>query len=579
MTELFEPTDAFDRRLALSATGLLRDFNAAGVLSSADVHVAQRVARLVGEDDPQVLLACALAVRAVRHGSVCLDLAEVSDVAPELPWPSYDAWVAAITASPLVAEGVLRWELDLLYLDRYRQQEAALCEDLRKRTSRPAPVVDESVLSFGLARVFPDEADGEQRAVSGSAATRWTTVLTGGPGTGKTTTVARLLALLAEQAQLGGAPLRIALAAPTGKAAARLQQAVAGETGKLAQIDQDRLGTLSAVTVHRLLGSRRDNRTRFRHHRGNPLPHEVVVVDESSMVSLTMMTRLLEAIRPDARLVLVGDADQLASVEAGAVLADLVRGLEEVQDSPVARLRTSHRFGSEIGALAAAVRDGRPDDVLTSLRAGSTQVAFLETEDATPLLRSRLLGAAVDVRHHAQTGHPEQAVAAAGRHRLLCAHREGPHGVAHWNRLVEHWLSEEIGEGLYEPMYVGRPLLVTANDYGLGVSNGDSGVVVLTEEGPRAFISGARGLVDFATTRMSEVETMFATTIHKSQGSQAPEVTIVLPPPESRLLTRELLYTAITRAEQKVTLVGTEESVRAAVERRAVRASGLSRRL
>jgi exodeoxyribonuclease V alpha subunit len=187
--------------------------------------------------------------------------------------------------------------------------------------------------------------------------------------------------------------------------------------------------------------------------------------------------------------------------------------------------------------------------------------------------------AAVDVRRHAEDGDAAAAVAALDRHRLLCAHRDGPYGVHHWNRQVEHWLTEAAGDPLYEPMYVGRPLLVTANDYGLGVYNGDAGVVVRTADGPRAVINGSQGLADFATSRMSDVETMFATTIHKSQGSQAKEVTVLLPPPESRLLTRELFYTAVTRAQAKVRVVGTEESVRAAVERRALRASGLRQRL
>ena len=185
-------------------------------------------------------------------------------------------------------------------------------------------------------------------------------MLTGGPGTGKTTTVARLLALFAGQAG-SGSRLRIALAAPTGKAAARLQEAVQLEIDKLELVDQRRLSGLQATTLHRLLGSRPDSSSRFRHHRGNRLPHDVIVVDETSMVSLTMMARLLEAVRPQSRLLLVGDPDQLASVDAGAVLADLVDGLGAGEDSPVVALQTSHRFGESIGALAAAIRDGDAD--------------------------------------------------------------------------------------------------------------------------------------------------------------------------------------------------------------------------
>ncbi len=297
------------------------------------------------------------------------------------------------------------------------------------------------------------------------------------------------------------------------------------------------------------------------------------------MVSLTMMTRLVEAVRADTRLVLVGDPDQLASVEAGAVLADLVAGLAEREPSPVVRLATTHRFGAEIGTLAAAIRGGSAEDVLAALTVGGDAVDYVETDDAAAVLRPRVVAAALDVRTHAEAGRAAEAVTALDRHRLLCAHRDGPHGVAHWNRQAEHWLSEATGDPLYEPMYVGRPILVTANDYGLGVYNGDAGVVVRTTAGPRAFVSGAEGLADFATTRMNDVETMFATTIHKSQGSQAEDVTVLLPPPDSRLLTRELFYTAVTRAELVVHVVGTEDAVRAAVERRAQRASGLRQRL
>ncbi|MBY9075990.1 exodeoxyribonuclease V subunit alpha [Nocardioides sp. WL0053] len=579
MTELFEITEPFDRRLALGATGMLRDFNQAGVLTAADVHVARRLGELTGEADERVLLAAALATRAVRHGSVCLDLATVGDVAPALPWPAYDAWVRAVSGSALVSQGVLRWEFDLLYLDRYWHQEVEVCADLGRRLAQPPPMVAHDILDAGLDRVFGEPTYVEQRAASRRAATQWTTVLTGGPGTGKTTTVAGLLALLAEQAAGLGDEMRVALTAPTGKAAARLKEAVAEATARLAPEDQQRLGTLEASTLHRLLGSRRDNGTRFRHHRANRLPHDVIVVDETSMVSLTMMTRLVEAVRPDARLILVGDADQLASVDAGAVLSDLVTGFGDAGESPVVRLATTHRFGKDIGRLAAALRDGSADDVVTALQAGSTEVEFVESNDPASLLRAPILAAALAVRSAAEAGLAEEAVAALDRHRLLCAHREGPYGVRHWNRQVEHWLAEATGDPLYEEMYVGRPLMVTANDYGLGVYNGDAGVVVREADGRRAVIAGANGLTAFATSRMSDVETMFATTIHKSQGSQADEVTVLLPPEDSRLLTRELFYTAVTRAKKKVRVVGSEESVRAAVERRAQRASGLRQRL
>jgi exodeoxyribonuclease V alpha subunit len=578
MIELFEVSDEHDRRLALTAKGILRTFNDAGVLTAADVHVANRVGVLGGESDERVLLALALATRAVRHGSVSLDLATVASVAPELPWPAHDDWVSAVAASPLVQAGVLRWEFDLLYLDRYWQQEVQVCADLLARLATAPPAVDLAVLDAGVERVFGGASYAEQREASREAAARWTTVLTGGPGTGKTTTVAGLLALLTEQASLTGDELRIALTAPTGKAAARLQEAVASV--ELPAVDRDRLGPLEATTMHRLLGSRRDNGTRFRHHRANRLPHDVVVVDETSMVSLTMMARLVEAVRPDARLIFVGDPDQLASVEAGAVLADLVGGLGGVVPSPVVALRTTHRFGAAIGELAAALRVGDGDLVMQVLRAGAPEVEFVESDDPAPLLKTDVLDAALAVRASAEAGDSTGSLAALDRHRLLCAHRQGPFGVSHWNRQVEHWLTEATGDPLYNEMYVGRPVLVTANDYGLGVYNGDAGVVIREGDGTlRVVIAGTAGLLDLATSRISDVETMHAMTIHKSQGSQADHVTVLLPTEDSRLLTRELFYTAVTRAKKKVRVVGTEAAVRAAVIRRAQRASGLRQRL
>jgi exodeoxyribonuclease V alpha subunit len=428
-------------------------------------------------------------------------------------------------------------------------------------------------------RLFPPGFE-EQREAAEIALAQAVTVLTGGPGTGKTTTVARLLALLAEQAELAEASRpRIALAAPTGKAAARLQEAVQLEVAKLDAADRARLGELKAMTLHRLLGSRPDTSSRFRHNRGNRLPHDVIVVDETSMVSLTMMARLLEAVRPDARLVLVGDADQLASVEAGAVLADLVDGLSARADVQVAALRTSHRFGEAIGFLADAIRVGDADRALALLRSGDEHIEFIEDHDPADRLRSILTPHALRLREAALLGAADAALATLDEHRLLCAHREGPYGVRHWNRQVEKWLSEETGQPAWAEWYAGRPLLVTANDYGLRVYNGDTGVVIAGPDGLRAVIAGAGGPLEFATSRLSDVATMHAMTIHKSQGSQADEVTVLMPTEDSRLLTRELFYTAVTRAKGKVRVVGSESSIRAAIGQQAIRASGLAKRL
>jgi len=566
-----------DVEVAVDAGGLLQAFNEVGVLDVSDVHVATRICALGNEADERVALAVALLVRALRNGSVCVDLATIAEAVggAALPWPEPVRWQAAVRVSPLLGSAaVLRLFGDLLYLDRYWRQERQVCQDVLgllesgPRVTMPAP-----------ARLFPAGYD-EQRQAAEIALSQAVTVLTGGPGTGKTTTVARLLALLAEQAESSGsARPRIALAAPTGKAAARLGEAVAHEVARLDAADRARLGELQASTLHRLLGSRPDTSSRFFHHRANRLPHDVIVIDETSMVSLTMMARLLEAVRPGARLILVGDADQLASVEAGAVLADLVDGFAARDGVQVARLRTPHRFGRSIGALADAIRAGEADAAVGLLRSCDEHIEFIEDDDPAVRLRPILMRYALRLRQAAMLGAVDDALATLDEHRLLCAHREGPFGARHWNRQVEFWLSEETELPPWSQWYAGRPLLVTANDYGLRVYNGDTGVVVAGPDSLRAVIFGATGPLDFATSRLSDVETMHAMTIHKSQGSQVEEVTVLLPQEDSPLLTRELFYTAVTRAKAKVRVVGSAASVRAAVQRRAQRATGLRQRL
>ena len=570
-----EPVDTASWRRAVGATGLLAAFNEAAVVDAADVLVAQRLSALAKEDDERVMLALALVVRGLRAGSVCLDLRSVEtqvDVA-DLPWPAVEEWLAAVWASPLLeAPHVLRRQEHLLYLDRYWREEVQVADDLRAMVSRGA------VTSIAdVERLFPAGYE-EQREAAEIALSQRVTVLTGGPGTGKTTTVARLLALFAGQAA-SGARLRIALAAPTARRRPGFSRRSGRRSTKSDLVDQRRLSGLQATTLHRLLGSRPDSSSRFRHHRGNRLPHDVIVVDETSMVSLTMMARLLEAVRPQSRLLLVGDPDQLASVDAGAVLADLVDGLGAGTGSPVVALRTSHRFGESIGALASAIRDGDADAAIAVLRAGGDHVEWMVDDDPAAALRKVLLPQALALRQAAILGDARTALETLDEHRLLCAHRRGPHGVQHWNRQVERWLTESTGEPIWSEWYAGRPVLVTANDYGLSLYNGDTGVTVNGPDGLRAAIAGGGEPRAFATSRLPDLETMYAMTIHKSQGSQAAEVTVLMPPVDSRLLTRELFYTAVTRAKSKVRVVGSADEVRAAIEKRAVRATGLALRL
>jgi exodeoxyribonuclease V alpha subunit len=563
-----------DARLVLSAAGALREFNEVGVLAAADLHVARRLAELAGETDENVMLAAALAVRGPRLGHVYVDVATIRDTVTvdtdepvdlsALPWPDADDWLTRLAASPLVAVGEgpgdprpLRLVGSALYLDRYWREERQVAADLLALSGEtPGAVPDD------LARFF---APGRQRDAAETALRRRFAVIAGGPGTGKTTTVARTLALILEQ----GDPL-VALAAPTGKAAARLTEAVHEEAAKL-EVDEHvraRLLALEASTLHRLLGWRPDSRSRFRHDRGNRLPYDVVVVDEASMVPLSRMARLVEAVRADARLILVGDPDQLASIEAGAVLGDIVAAAHD----SVVELTEVHRFGERIGRLADAIRRSDGDAAMDAL-AGVTWIA--DPADALEPLRQRAVTAARAVTSAAQAGDAAGAIRALGAFRLLCAHRRGPYGVSGWTALIEAWLGQEA-----TGWYVGRPLLVTENDYGLNLYNGDTGVVIASGEDQlsAAFERGGR-IVEFSPTRLAAVDTVYAMTVHKSQGSQFETAAVVLPEPSSQILTRELLYTAVTRASEELILVGSEEAIRAAVARPIARASGLRSRL
>ncbi|MGS2804905.1 AAA family ATPase [Nocardia sp. MW-W600-9] len=669
-------------QVAQRGTGLLRVFNEAGVLSAADVHVAVRLGRMGREESEDVRFAAALAVRAVRSGSVCLELARMREIGIDadesrdtatgidpatLPWPDTDRVLAALRRSPLIRGGQagplrpLRLvEADaeggaLLYLDRYYQQEQTLRRVLTER-SADHPEIDSALVRTELDRLFADPLGAgpdRQRLAAALAATHWTTVVAGGPGTGKTHTIARILALLtAHRRATPKLPaLRIALAAPTGKAAARLQEAVREQAAELG------LPELTAATLHRLLGWQRGRTTRFRHHEHNRLPYDVVVVDETSMVSLTMMSHLFSALRPDTRLVLVGDPDQLASVDAGAVLADLVAGpisgapnpaLQELLRSAavsgvagllagelhpaaerggsaapadgrtdarggesaaesraeiadqagaqlapeslsaleqrrlrggIVRLTRGRRFGGRIADLAVAVRAGDADAALAILRAGGDDVSLC-APDETAAVRADVTSAALAVTAAANAGDAVGALTALESHRLLCAHRQGPFGVERWDRMAAEWAAAGGAgpEGPQAVWYPGQPLLVTANDHEARIYNGDTGVIIRRPDGSlRAALQRGSEPYLVHPTQFPAVVTVFAMTIHRSQGSQYDTVSVVLPEPESTLLTRELLYTAITRARTHVRVIGTEESIRAAIGRRVLRASGLSR--
>ena len=626
-----EVSDVFAASVARGAPGLLRAFNEAGILSTSDVHVALRLARLGATTDELARLGAAFAARAPRLGHVCVDLGTIAGTASSdadaaavlgaLPWPDPAHWLAAMARSPCVGDDLpLHLEGTNLYLDRMWADERRVASDLLERASGPVGGVDDAVLASGLAELFEGVDDPDfQRLAAATAVLRRVSVIAGGPGTGKTTTVARVLALLHAQAAGRGRPPLIALAAPTGKAAARLEEAVRQEAAEMpiGPEVRDRLSALQGTTLHRLLGSNPGNRTRFRHDRLNRLAHDVVVVDETSMVSLSMMARVVEAVRSDARLILVGDPEQLASIEAGAVLGDIVPPQSrQVCMSHAARERLAavtgqkvpatdtrlqspvgdgivvlskvHRFRGAIAKLAAAIQHGRADDALSVLRDGEPGVRWIASDcpphtmapEGLPEVRSLAVECGRAVREAALAGEAKNAVEALGRFRLLCAHRRGPGGVAMWMHQVEGWLRAEVdGFGGDDEWYVGRPLIVTENDYGLKLFNGDIGVVVA--EGDRRVAAFDRGedIVRVSPARLAAVDTVYAMTVHKSQGSQFHTVAFLVPGVESRVLTRELIYTAVTRAEERLILVGAEEPIRAAIERPITRASGLRRAL
>jgi exodeoxyribonuclease V alpha subunit len=468
--------------------------------------------------------------------------------------------------------------------------------------------------------LFAGQTDSRQCLAAAAAVLRRLCVVAGGPGTGKTTTVAQIVALLAAQAAAtGSAPPLVALAAPTGKAAARLEEAVHEQASRLAVDDSIRaqLLALQASTLHRLLGWRPGSHSRFRHHRGQRLPHDVVIVDETSMVSLSLMARLIEAVRPDARLILVGDPGQLASIEAGAVLGDIVGPatgglvigraarmlLAEATGHDVAAQQPSraatigdgivvldrvHRFGAGIARLAEAIRRGDADTVLDVLADAPDGVTWIPVDIAEPSaqealapVRDRATAAARTVTEAARAGDAKEAIEALGSFRLLCAHRRGPEGVATWTARIEGWLAAELDDFAADRRwYAGRPVLVTENDYELRLYNGDTGVVVQTGADRVMAAFERRGeILGFSPSRLGAVDTVHAMTIHKSQGSQFQTAAVLLPAPTSRILTRELLYTAATRARELLILAGSEETIRAAVARPVARASGLRWRL
>ncbi|MGA2402303.1 MAG: exodeoxyribonuclease V subunit alpha, partial [Syntrophobacteraceae bacterium] len=448
-----------------------------------------------------------------------------------------------------------------------------------------------------------------QKVAAFTSAMKGFCVISGGPGTGKTFTVAKILALLLEQP--GAEKIRIALAAPTGKAAARLQEAIKNSKEKLnCRQEIKKLIPEEASTIHRLLGSVPDS-PYFRHNSENLLPAEVVVVDEASMVDLALLSKLVQAVPPSARLILLGDKDQLASVEAGAVLGDICdtgkahgysqkfcNALKQVAGENVAcpteggdgpgirdsiiQLRRSYRFGavSGIGEVSRAVNEGDGIRAMELMKSGSSadiQWKELPRPETMPaVFKERIIEG---FSPYLLEPDPAKAFDLFNKFRILCALREGPHGVHHMNLLVEQTLRDE---GLIHRdgrWYAGRPVMITRNDYNLRLFNGDVGITLpdpKLENELRVFFPAPDGSMrTFPPLRLPEHETVYAMTVHKSQGSEFDHVLFLMPDRSVPVLTRELVYTAITRAREKVEVWGKEEVFKAAISRRIERISGL----
>jgi exodeoxyribonuclease V alpha subunit len=578
--------------------------------------------RLAPDAPAAVLQAAWLASEAVAAGDVCVDLAVHAGqrrwqdaLSPGVVFPSLDEWQRQLRASSLVgapgafAPLILNGQ-NRLYLARYWHYEQTLAADLLARAAAPFDDLDVPRLQADLDRQFADNAVEQpdwQRKAAEKAVMRRLCVISGGPGTGKTSTVVRILAAL--QMQYHG-KLTIRLAAPTGKAAARMQEAVrsakrtlgcplplAGEGaialspsgGELERgLTPEILAAIpeQAGTLHRLLGSRPDSSV-FRHGRANPLPLDVLVVDEASMIDLALMAKLAEALPPQARLILLGDKDQLASVEAGAVFGDICADSGQGGlSASIALLQKSYRFGetSGIGKLARAIRLGEAEQamaVLADPEFGALAWRQGRLQEHSAALAQRMLdGYRAYLAALREGANAAQLFELFGRFRVLCAHREGHAGVTGLNVLMEDGLRRMGGMAKRETWYHGRPVMIARNDYNLSLFNGDIGIVLEKDGEHRVWFQSSDGkLRDFPPGRLPQHETVYAMTVHKSQGSEFDEVLLALPDEISPVMNRALVYTAVTRAKQRIELWGEKTMIEQAIGQEVIRSSGLKDKL
>lgn len=599
--------------------------------SQIDIHFAKFVERLSGNENPEIFLAAALVSRVTGNGDTCLDLATVTE--DRLPAPPYkreqmilpplDIWRDKLAKSPVVGKPgdyrpLILDKEDRLYLYRYWIYEKKLSDSIKNRIKEDVSKINWIGLKESIRRLFSkDVGEGTnwQTVASATAALKKFCVISGGPGTGKTFTVAKILALFLEQAE--GKRLRIFLSAPTGKAAARLKEAM--RTAKQALQCNEKIRSAipeEAFTLHRMLKSIPDS-PYFHYNSENPLPADIVVIDEASMVDLALMSKLVEATPMDARIILIGDKDQLASVDAGSVLGDICNRNEihrfsesycsiikeltgekiemsncgsfsknRIQDV-IVELKQSFRFpkGSGIGRFSRAVKKGDADQAIELLQNADRPTIKWE-RIRSPKDLHRALGE-VAVKHYAkpfQTDDPSLALDYFSRFKILCAVKKGPLGVEAINKSIEQILEREgfinAETRTGNIYYKGQPILITRNDYNHDLFNGDMGVIMPVEgeydHELNLFFSGTPAETKrLPLYQLPPNETAYAMTVHKSQGSEFDDVVLVLPDQDFPVLTRELLYTAVTRARRNVLIWGSEPILRNMISRKIERTSGL----
>ena len=567
-------------------TKVIKEQSILSLLRQADYselayQFAKYIERQDNNSDALIVLTAALLSEAVSKGHVCLNLVRVGELGmglDEILPDSVALWVTKLRESHLVGKAgdltpLVLTDSGLLYLYRYWQAEHQVAVLIRERLKSVA-LQDETLLKQYIANWTSSqpELDWQKVAVL-MALTRQFCVISGGPGTGKTTIVIRLLEAFSNQDKT----LRVALAAPTGKAAARMQQAIA-----MVRQDSSKEDVL-AKTVHRLLGITPNNE-QGKYNAENPLAVDVLIVDEASMIDILLMSKILKALPKTARLILLGDSKQLASVDSGAVLADLCRayaGFSECFAEGVLRLtgqalpsvkatslmadtvvilKHSYRFDkqSEIGQLAQSIQAGDSDKFINVLmRAGDTIWWQKKMDKATIVKRVMKLYFTFFEAIKTQQD-PLTCMQLFEKTQVLCALNNGAESVNSVNSLIERALAKQSWR-THQGFYHGRPIMVMKNDYSQGLFNGDTGLVMNNDQGVLAacFLDN-RMLRWVPLNRLPAHETAYAMTVHKSQGSEFEEVCIILPEQATALLTRELLYTAITRAKVKISLIATE---------------------